>query len=134
MKKRAFEIVKKKNLCSYMNDTKWSELRNAMMNELPFPPFYVFKTLFEDECPDEIYIYSDSSLCGDWGESFAFGGYYNGGFAFEWLKIRPRVLKHRGMLIEPEVLDEGPELEEILRKYAIPFEKSGEVYCIYGYK
>lgn len=29
----------------------------------------------------------------------------------EWIKIRPRLLKHRGKLIEPEVIDVLPEYE-----------------------
>lgn len=37
----AFKIVKQRNLCSYMNDTKWNELRYAMLNKMPFPSPYI---------------------------------------------------------------------------------------------
>ncbi|MBD5088161.1 MAG: hypothetical protein HDT30_05020 [Clostridiales bacterium] len=53
LKAEAFKFVKQRNLCSYMNDTKWNELRYAMLNKMPFPPPYIIKTLFESECKEE---------------------------------------------------------------------------------
>lgn len=37
-KRQAFRIVQQRQLCSYMNKTKWNELCNAMRFEMPFPP------------------------------------------------------------------------------------------------
>ncbi len=132
LKKQAFNIVRKRSLCSYMNDTKWNELRNAMLYEMPFPPAYVVKTLFENKCPEEKSLLKPTYY-GDWYEGFAYGEYFNGGFAIEWLKINPRFLKHRGCLIKPEVIDASHDLENILEKYNIPYEKQNYIYCIYGY-
>ncbi|MCM1416745.1 MAG: hypothetical protein NC430_12585, partial [bacterium] len=67
-------------------------------------------------------------------EGFTYGEYFNGGFAIEWIKVRPRILKHRGKLIAPELIDESTEFEAILKKYNIPYEKQNDIFCIYGYK
>ena len=134
LKKQAFNIVKQRDLCSYMNDTKWNELRQAMYNDVPFPPPYIIKYLFDSECREEDSIQKDSYFCGDWHEGFTYDKYFNGGFAIEWIKIRPRLLKHRGQLIVPELIDESAEFEAVMKKYSIPYEKQNEIYCIYGYK
>lgn len=134
MKKKAFEIVKQKNLCSYMNGTKWNELRNAMLNDMPFPPPYIVKYLFEDECPEEKNFQQDVFYLGDWYEGLTYDNYFHGEFAIEWIKVRPRYLKHRGRFVEPEVIDASEKFEEILKQYSIPFEKENGVYCIYGYR
>lgn len=126
LKERVRKIVQQRNLCSYMNDTKWNELRNAMMNEMPFPPPFILKFLDVN--------YSGDWSC-DWYYGFAIEGhYFNGAFAVEWIKIRPRYLKYRGQLIEPEVIDAEDKFIEILKRYSIPYEVSDGVYCIYGYR
>ena len=134
LKKQAFNIVQQRNLCGYMNDTKWNELICAMLNDMPFPPPYIIKTLFESECKAEAKFQKDAYYMGDWYEGFTYGEYFNGGFAIEWIKVRPRILKHRGKLIDPELIDESAEFEAVLKKYNIPYEKQNDIYCIYGYK
>ncbi|MDE6781078.1 MAG: hypothetical protein K2J40_06435 [Ruminococcus sp.] len=131
LKEKAFKIVKQRNLCSYMNDTKWSELRSAMLNDMPFPPPYAMKTLFED-CGED--ISEDVYHIGDWYEGFCIGEYFNGGFAVEWIKVRTRILKYRGLLISPEVLDETAEFVGVLKKYNIHYEEKDGIYTIYGYR
>lgn len=133
-KKQALSIVQQRNLCSYMNDTKWNELRWAMLNDMPFPPPYIMKTLFETECYEEKNFQEDTYFNGDWYDGFAYSESFKGNFSIEWIKVRPRMLKHRGRLIAPEVIDESAEFEDVLRKYNIPYEKQNDVYCIYGYK
>lgn len=135
LKERVRKIVQQRNLCSCMNDTKWNELRTAMIRDMPFPPPYILKFLFEDEAVDEKYFHSDVNYWGDWDYGFAIEGhYFNGAFAVEWIKVRPRYLKHRGRIIEPEVIDATDKFVEILRQYSIPYEESDGVYCIYGYR
>lgn len=134
LKEKALKIAEERNLCSYMNDTKWNELRSAVLNDLPFPPPYIMKTLFEANCPEEKNFQHDVWYQGDWYEGLTYKNYFNGGFAVEWIKVRPRYLKHRGQLIEPEIIDETEEFEEILRRYDIPYDIENGMYCIYGYK
>lgn len=42
------DIITKRNLASFMNNTKWRELRIGMRKELPFIPPYEYKTFFDD--------------------------------------------------------------------------------------
>ncbi len=102
-----------------------------MMNEMPFPPPYILKFLFEEEAVGEKYFYKDVNYLGDWYNGFAIEGhYFNGVFAVEWIKVRPRYLKFRGQLLESEVISAECEFIEILKRYSIPYDG---VYCIYGY-
>lgn len=136
IKKRALSVIEKRNLYSCMNDTKWGELRYAMLKEMPFPPPYILKTIFEDECPQEKYFQNDVTFIGDWNEGFlcdeSLG--VKGWFVIEWIKVRPYYLKYRGKLVEPERIDAAGKFEEILTKYSIPYEENNGVYCIYGYR
>lgn len=135
LKERARKIIQQRNLCSYMNDTKWNELRTAMMNDMPFPPPFIIKFLFEDEAVGEKDFYGDVNYFGDWYEAFAIEGHcFNGAFAVEWIKVRPRYLKHRGQLVMPEVINAEEKFVEILKRYSIPYEEGDGVYCIYGYR
>ncbi len=70
---------------------------------------------------------------GDWREALSFDDRVHGA-AIEWMKIRPRYLKHRGKLLPPELVDASAEFEEILDKYHIPYEEENGTYCIYGYR
>lgn len=70
IKEKALLIIENRNLCSYMNDTKWGELRHAMLREMPFPPPYIMKTIFEDKCPQEECFQKDVAFAGDWNEGF----------------------------------------------------------------
>lgn len=132
LKDKVFRIVCKRNLCSYMNDTKWRELVMAVTTEMPFPPPYSIKYITQ-ECAEISKIETeDVTYFGDWsGESFPPQEYY---FNIEWLKVRPRYLKYRGKLVAPELIDESRKLEKILHKYNIPFEEKDGLYCIYGYR
>lgn len=132
LKEKVRRIVSERGLCSCMNDTKWNELRNAMMTEMPFQPPYTVKFLFDtvtDDFTEDVYHTMD------WHYAYAIEGEaFNGAFAIEWVKIRPRYLKARGRLTGPEVISAETELEDILKKYSIPYEAEDGVYCIYGYK
>ncbi len=136
LKERVRKIVENRNLCSYMNDTKWNELRMDMMNEMPFQPSYILKFVFDDEPIENASFYNNEKCMTDWYSVFAMDGqYFNGSFAVEWIKIRPRCLKHRGQLVEPEVVDAEDIFVEILKKYSISYEcEEDGVYCIYGYR
>ena len=134
LKEKVKKIVLQRNLCSYMNSTKWNELRNAMLNEMPFPPPFSVKYL-DTEYREEAELPHDVYYTGDWYYGLSIDGrYFDASFAIEWIKIRPRYLKHRGMLIDPETIDAEDIFVKILKKYSIPYEECNGVYCIYGYR
>lgn len=126
------KIVENRNLCSYMNNTKWNELIYAVRTQMPFPPPYDMKFLTEETHINTGIHNNDSFYWGDWtGENFPAQDFYCN---IEWMKIRPRYLKHQGRLIPPLMIDATSEFEEILAKYQIPYEKENGLYTIYGYR
>lgn len=134
-RKRIANIVEARGLCSYMNSTKWNELRHAMLHEMPFPPPFLVKFLFEEAAVGTAQFEQDVPYHGDWYEAFALDGIaFDGSYAVEWVKVRPRCLKPRGRLLEPEVVSAEEQFCSILKKYAIPYEEQNGVYCIYGYR
>ena len=132
LKKDVYRIIEKRNLCSYMNNTKWEELITAIRNEMPLPPPFEMKYLTQDDIFQSNVLKEDVDYWGDWyGEHFPPKEYY---FNIEWLKVRPRYLKYRGKLITHEVVDESKIFEAILIRYNIPYVEENGLYCIYGYR
>ena len=129
-KKEIRNIVEQRQLTSYMNDTKWNELRTAMLEEMPFPPSYFVKSLFREKVPE---YWENVWYWGDWRTGLSDVGDVKG-YWIEWLEIYPQYKKHIGMLVEPQIIDASQELEVVLAKYHIPYEKIGHAYRIYGYK
>lgn len=138
-RERIADIIVRRNLTSYMNDTKWQEFRSAMFNAMPFQPPYDYKTLFDDSnyiaknfVQHLINNEGPNSLCSFDPESFNFLNYK----AIEWVKVRPRFFTQQGgHLVKKKVwYDCEQEFVEILRKYNIPYELANGVYTIYGYK
>lgn len=138
-RERILEIVSKKNLTCYMNNTKWREFRTAMLHEMPFAPPYDYKTLFDDSdyiCKDYVqHLINNegpSCFCSFDEESFNFLNYK----AIEWVKVRPRFFtEDGGQLVKEKVwYDCEKEFADILRKYTIPHEVKNGIYTIYGYK
>lgn len=124
LKAKIRRLAEVRRMASCMNDTKWAELRTAMMEEMPFEPPYMVKFLTDDgPCDEEC----------SWHEAYVYENCFNGAFAIEWIRIRPCIQKKLGMLIEPETMDAHGELEQILKKYTIPYEEADGVYIIYGY-
>ena len=134
-KKKINNIVQQKGLCSMMNNTKWKELKKGI-SELPFLPPFVIKSVDEEETFYHQFK-EDVYYTGDWGmylDNYLGGDIYATPFyAVEWIKIRPRLLKHQVRLIESKVIDETDEFLAILKKYNIPFEEQNGAYIIYGY-
>ncbi|MBO4458326.1 MAG: hypothetical protein J5802_11460 [Butyrivibrio sp.] len=59
------KIIQDKGLCSYMNATKWRELK-AGVSELPFQPPFVIKSVDEEETEYHQFT-QDVYFGGDWG-------------------------------------------------------------------
>lgn len=138
-REKILDIVRKRSLTSYMNNTKWHELKTAITEKLPFQPPYDYKTLFDDND----YINKDyvqhlinnegpNDFCSFDSESFYFLNYK----AIEWLKVRPCFYKlEGGALVKKKVwYDCEKEFLQILKIYSIPYELENGVYTIYGYK
>ena len=127
-KKRVAEAVQRKGLYSVMNNTKWRELREAMMREIPFSPPYIVKDIINEKVELPAFD-KDVWYIGGWE--------YENFYPFvgiEWIKIRPRYIAYRGKLIDGEMIDETAEFIEVLEKYQIPYEEENGAYVIYGYK
>lgn len=125
-KARVMKTVAERNLVSVMNDTKWRELQDTVINTLLFPPPYQAKYLLEDRLyPGE--FETDVSYWGDWIEGIV--PFYS----VEWIRVRPRYLKHRGRLVSPEVIDITDEFVKLLKELSIPYRLENDTYIIYGY-
>lgn len=125
-KMRVFEAIAERNLVSIMNDTKWRELQDAVINTLLFPPPYQGKYLLEDRLHPEEFE-TDVWYWGDWKEGIV--PFYR----VEWIRVRPRYLKHRGSLISPELIDITDDFVNILKELSIPYRLDNDTYYIYGY-
>lgn len=133
------EIITKRRLTSYMNNTKWKKFREAMENEMPFEPPYGYKTLdVEDDYNPQDYVWQiinnagPHTFCSYDIESFNFFDYKS----IEWVKVRPRFFSlEGGRLVTKQVwYDCEEDFVKILEKYSIPYELEQGVYTIYGYK
>lgn len=125
-KKRLFETIAERNLTSIMNNTKWLELQDAVVNKLLFPPPYQAKYLLDDSLyPEE--FERDVWNWGDWKEGIM--PFYS----VEWIRVRPRYLEHRGMLVAPKLIDITDDFVNILKELSIPYRQDNDTYFIYGY-
>ena len=128
LRERIASLTEEKGLTSYMNNTKWHELLNAL-NEGMRDIEIQYKTLFDDLPPDDYWdLYGDEDIM-----RMDLAG-------IEWMKIRTAITNYRhvGALLPPEitVCDKKEELLEIFRKYSIPYEydEGGQAFVVYGYK
>ncbi len=131
LREKVRKVIEQRGLCSYMNTTKWKELCNSMIEEMPFPPPFIIKDLFDEKCDEEQSFQQDVWYWGDWEFDDSSDDFY---ISIEWIKIRPRYLKGRGSLIKPNIISAENELVHLLDKYNIPFVENDGVYCIYGYR
>jgi hypothetical protein len=125
-KKKVIETTIEKQLHPVMNNTKWEKLRNEVLKLLPFPPPFQAKYVLEESPLPESFD-SDVSYWGDWDEALT--PFYS----IEWIKVRPRYLKHQGVLVTDEVIDITNEFITLLNRLKIPYRKDNNAYYIYGY-
>lgn len=120
---QARRIIQQRQLCSYMNKTKWQELFCAIRAELPVLPPYQFRFL---TTPAQTESDRDFFWWGTWDdEAFPTEAYY---FNIEWIRILA-VCKMPGKQVCVSA-----QLDTILNRFNIPYEKENDVYTIYGYK
>ncbi len=120
--------IARRGLMSCMNNTKWNELRVAVRSELPFPPPFQLKSVLREK-PDGEGFDADVTYLGDWGDESMCPL-----FTIEWIRIRPRYLRHRGLPFAAEILSVETQLIEILDRYHIPYQHDGQSIWIYGYR
>lgn len=133
------EILICRGLTSFMNNTKWRELRTAMLEEMPFEPPYEYKTLLDDDD----YINKDyiQYLIHEEGPN-CFGNYDAESFNFldykslEWMVFRPRFYTlEGGQLAKKQIWHDAEEaFVAILKKLNISYEIADGVYFVYGYR
>jgi hypothetical protein len=119
-------VIAEKQLCSIMNNTKWEELQSGVLNVLPFPPPYQAKYVLEDT-PEPKSFNSDVWYLGDWVEGLL--PFYS----VEWIRVRPRYLKNRGLLVKDEVIDITNDFRILLQNHKIPHKEENNSFHIYGY-
>jgi hypothetical protein len=130
-KKVVNSIIIQRGFASFMNDTKWLTLQEAIKT-LPFPPPYIEK-IVDHEDHDEAFNLSDAPrYVGDWSP------FYEEGlplfFEIEWMKIIPRHAVYRGNLVAPNIIDETEELRQLLIEHSIPHEEENGIFTIIGYR
>ncbi len=100
---------------------------------MPFPPPYIYRSLFEEGEEDAWTLPEEVEYTGDYSaESFAWNDYQT----IQWVKVRPWYYQNRGgLLCQHRVLYNGEEeFLAILKRYSIPYEEKDGVYTIYGYR
>lgn len=124
-------IIQQRGLASFMNDTKWLKLQEAI-ESLPFPPAYIAKIVGHEDEGEIGTLDQNPHYHGDWSP------YYWEGmplfFEIEWLKIIPRYAEYRGQLIAPKIIDETDELRQVLVENSIYHEEAHGIFMIFGYK
>jgi hypothetical protein len=126
LKKKIQAVIGEKQLCSIMNNTKWEELQSGVLNTLPFPPPYQAKYVLEESLEPK-YFDSDVWYLGDWVEGLS--PFY----AVEWIRVRPRYLRHKGILLKGEVVDITDNFRILLQNLKIPHKEENNSFYIYGY-
>jgi hypothetical protein len=123
-------FVEENGLASFMNNTKWRELINDIMEKAPWDCVQ-YKTLFEKSAPnyfwdlryDEDLVYKALELS-----------------EIEWMKIKhvQVISEYVGRLVPNKVqtYDHKSLFLEILQKHNIPYEydESEQTFIVYGYR
>ena len=127
-KEKIKQVIEERNLTSFMNNTKWKELIDSIMENMRDIPIQ-YKTFFDEEEPS-IYWTIDTD------EHF----FHMNMRIVEWFKIRSKFEKvlGQGRLIEPKtcVTDKKSEIERMLNRFSIPYEYDDIEKCfiIFGYR
>lgn len=121
-------IVENRKLTSYMNNTKWKELKTAIKEQMYDIPIK-YKTLFEQNDPNCYWTIAGDEYFDHMNMS-----------SIEWFKIACEVtyVEKRGRLMEDKVIsyNKKNEILQILQKFSISYDydEIENSYVIYGYK
>lgn len=127
-KEKVKTIVEERNLTSFMNNTKWKELIDSIMDEMREITIK-YKTVFDEEEPDMYWTLDSDELFSHMNMS-----------VIEWFKIGSELKKvvEQGHLMKPKIYitDKRSEIECILNRFSIPYEYDDAEKCfiIFGYR
>lgn len=135
-KLKAKDVINQRGLTSYMNNTKWRNLVEAMNTKMPFKPFYDIKYLLEERDEESYYSFEGIiNYTGDWGDGCYYFKTDAEFFHIEWIRIHPILHVYNRQNLSYDVIDACDELEYFLNKYKIHYEiEKNNTYLIYGYK
>jgi len=119
-------LLTERSLTSHMNDTKWRELCAAVYSELPFPPAYQAKRVFDEDAPSLPFA---PNYLGDWGTTPE----AQLDLTIEWIRIAPRYSVHRGTLISPEIRDCSDQLRSILDRLKLMYAEKDGFFTVFGH-
>jgi hypothetical protein len=120
-----FAAVEARGLVSLMNDTRWTALVDGIYTRLPFPPPFQFKDVLMEEPSPESFEH-DVAYHGAWQELFPY-------YQVEWLRVRPRYLKHQGKLVPPKLIDCTDQFVTLVRELRCPHRLDADTVWIYGH-
>lgn len=127
-KEKIKKIAEERNLTSFMNNTKWKELIDSIIDEMREIPIK-YKTVFDKEEPSMYWTI-------DTDEHF----FHMNMSSIEWFKIGSELKKvvRQGRLIEPQIYisDKKLEIKCILNKFGIPYDYDDIEKCftVFGYR
>jgi len=118
--------VQRRGLASVMNQTRWEELRAAMLR-LPFKPAFQMQTVLGPREPlwSSDQVTSQGCWCAECIEPF---------WPIEWIRILPRLWREEGALVPMRlVADSSEALRTELTGLSLPFHEDHRGFWIYGY-
>jgi len=120
--------VERRGLASFMNATKWAELKRAVMIELPFVPAAQRQDVLKP--PERLAGVHDCWQGHHWDHETIQPFY-----SIEWLRLIPRYYEFTGALTPYRVAgDCTDQLRAILERLNIPFREDRErTFWLYGY-
>ncbi len=118
--------VERRGLASVMNQTRWTELREAV-RDLPFTPPYQRQDVLD---PPEALWFSDQLVdqgcwCAECLDPL---------YSIEWLRIIPRLWRHEGALVPLKPAGDCTDaLRTALSGLSLPFREDERGFWIHGY-
>ncbi len=118
-------IVEERGLTGLANDTKWRELREAML-EFEGPPHWRAEPRFRFKTIDEPWV-------GSWDSSWLTHHPYDF-LAVEWLDVELLVRQHVGALVPPQVVrDDSAWVEPLLERIGFDRARGRGFVRLFGY-
>ena len=126
--KRRAEVrseVERRGLASFMNDTRWRALCQAVQVDLTFPPGFQFKPVVGEADPEP--DIEALTYLGAWSELEPF-------FEIEWLRVVPRYRQPVGALVSDEIVDATDAFRDMLVRLGVAFrEDEARTFWSSGY-